>query len=267
MSRPARLRHSARDWVRRVSLGLLAVAGSATVAAASTLLPPDAATTVGRRIPFDGFVNENGEALKTLLPAQVLERDPRPWIVSPMYTRCPTTCSAVTANLRRALDQSGLSPSEYRVLSFSFDPNETDDGLREFRARMQLPTDWLTLRGPDRNALERTLQSLDFHTITTGDGTFDHPNLVAVLAPDRRLAGYLFGVNFGAAELAATVRRARAGVSAADSWRPYLFLFAAVGFLGSFVVFVSLLSRRRRSEREHAAAKASDPSGVQPIGP
>ena len=239
MSRPVRFPCSGRRWLHRGVLTLsAAVLTLATEAGGSTLLPPDPAVTVGQRVPFDGFIDENGRALS-------LDREVRPWIINPMYTRCPSTCSAITANLRRALDQSGLAPSEYRVLSFSFDPNETADGLREFRTRMQLPAEWLVLRAPNRQALERTLKSLDFRTITLGDGNFEHPNLVAVLAPDRRLVGYVFGVNFSAAELAATTRQARAGVSAIQPWRPYLLTVAAFGFVASAGAFTWLLLARR----------------------
>ena len=170
-----------------------------------------------------------------------------------MYTHCPHTCSAVTAGVRRAIDQSGLAPAEYRVVSFSFDPNETADGLRAFRTRMQLPDDWTVLRARDPEVLERTLKALDFRTISVGDGDFDHPNLVAVLAPDRRLAGYLFGVTFSPSELARLVRRARDGVSAVEVWRVYFFLFAAIGFLASAAVFAVLLSRRRARHRASCA--------------
>ena len=249
MSRRAQSPRSPRRRVARSGLALLAVLYFASTTAGQTLLPPDPSSTAGNLIRFDGFVDENGGELSASLPKQAQERDPRPWIISPMYTRCPGTCPAITANLRRALDPSGLAPSEYRVLSFSFDPNETADGLRAFRARLQLPPDWLTLRAGDPQALERTLLALDFRTITIGNGDFEHPNLVAVLAPDMRLAGYLFGINFSPRELARLVRRARSGVSALDAWRPYIFLFAALGFLTSALVFGVLLSRRRARTR------------------
>jgi cytochrome oxidase Cu insertion factor (SCO1/SenC/PrrC family) len=247
MNRRARSQRSGNRWLAGAGLALLVVLNAAALATASTVLPPDAATTIGQRIPFDGFVDENGRAFS----AQQGEGDPRPWIISPMYTRCLGTCPAITASLRRALDQSGLAASEYRVLSFSFDPNETNDGLRQFRTRMRLPADWLVLRARDAPALERTLKNLDIRTITVGDGNFEHPNLVAVLAPDKRLVAYLFGVNFSAADLAGTVRRARAGVSAVDAWRPYIFAIAALGFCASGLLFVWLLSERRARVRSH----------------
>ena len=250
MNRPARLLRSAKPWLAGAGLALLAAFNATASATARTLLPPDAAATIGQRIPFDGFVDDDGHAFSTEPPEEQLERDRQPWIISPMYTRCAGTCPAITASLRRALDKSGLAASEYRVLSVSFDPNETSDGLRQFRARMQLPADWLVLRASDPQALERTLKSLDFRTITMGDGNFEHPNLVAVLAPDRRLAGYLFGVNLNAADLATMVRRANAGVSAVDAWRPYLLAIAALGFSASGSLFVWLLGKRRRRSRD-----------------
>jgi cytochrome oxidase Cu insertion factor (SCO1/SenC/PrrC family) len=252
MSRPA-LSLRARKQARRCVVGaLFGLAYVAPGAAAETLLPPDPSKTVGHVIRFDGFVDENGHELDRQAQADTL-----PWIVSPMYTRCPHTCSAVTAGVRRAIDQSGLTPSEYRVLSFSFDPNETADGLRAFRARLQLPNDWLTLRARDPGTLERTLKALDFRTISMGNGDFDHPNLVAVLAPDMRLAGYLFGVTFSPTELARSVRRARDGVSAVDVWRIHFFLFTVIGFLASVGMFVVLLSRRRARQQASCATASS----------
>jgi len=249
MSRPARSPRRGSP-LRCLAGALLASLAVSAVATAGTLLPPDPSRAVGNRVPFDGFADENGHPLASLLTSAELQRDPRPWIVSPMYTRCPHSCSAVTAGLRRALDRSGLSSSEYRIVSFSFDPKETDERLRQFRVRMQLPSSWLTLRAGDPLSLQRTLRRLDFRTISTADGDFDHPNLVAVLAPDRRLASYLFGTNFSARALASAVRRARQGVSPVDSWRPYLFFFATVGFVGSAAVFGVLLLRRTRTARQ-----------------
>jgi protein SCO1/2 len=209
-------------------------------ARATTVLPPDPDATIGQQISFDGFVDQNGD------PPPTASVDRRPWIVSPMYTHCPTTCSVLTAALKGALQRSGLRPSEYRVLSFSFDPRETDTSLAEFRARMQLPPEWLTLRTGDSVALERTMRQLDFRTVELDGGRFEHPNLVAVLDPSRRVVGFVYGVTPSAGELARVVSRAGEGASPLDRWRPYGFFLAAVGLLASTAIFVSLLSHRRR---------------------
>jgi hypothetical protein len=103
------------------------------------------------------------------------------------------------------------------------------------------------LRAADGAALAATLRGLDFRTITTADGEFDHPNLIAVLTPDRRLASYLFGVGFSPTALARAVRDARTGVPEVARWRAPLFVFAVVGFAASAFVFFTLLGRRRHS--------------------
>jgi len=242
----------ARSGVLWKAAALLGFASFAAGATAQTLLPPDPSKTVGSVIRFDGFVDENEHGLEP-----VARTGGPAWIVSPMYTRCPHTCSAVTAAVRRAIDQSGLAPPEYRILSFSFDPSETADGLRAFRVRMQLPDDWLTLRARDPQTLERTLTALDFRTISMGHGDFAHPNLIAILTPDMRLAGYLFGVTFSPTELARSLRRARDGVSAVDTWHAYFFLFAAIGFLASAAVCAVLLSRRRARRQVNCATISS----------
>lgn len=218
---------------------LLALLCCAT-ASATTVLAPDPDVAIGQQISFDGFVDQNGE------PVAVAGADTRPWIVSPIYSRCPTTCSVITAALKAALQRAGLRPDEYRVLSFSFDPRETGASLAEFRARMQLPPEWLTVRASDPAALERTLRRLDFRTIEVDGGRFEHPNLVAVLDPSRRVVGFVYGVRPSASELARLVATARNGASALDRWRPYGFFFAAVGLLASTAAFLSLLGHRRR---------------------
>jgi cytochrome oxidase Cu insertion factor (SCO1/SenC/PrrC family) len=203
-------------------------------------MPPDTARTIGRRLSFEGFVDQAGRPLDD-------ERSgaDRPWIVSPIYTRCPHTCSALTAGLREALEESGLAASEYRRLSFSFDPSETAETLQAFRERMHLPADWVTLRAEDGHSLTRLLDTMDFRTMQTPSGEFQHPNLVAVLTPDLELAGYVFGVKPSAADLARLVRRARTGVPATARWGTLFFFFAATGFLASTFVFVWLLVERR----------------------
>ena len=236
--------HQARRRHLGTLLSLLTALVIAVPAEAQKLLPPDPAVSVGQVVAFDGFVDEEGRDAASL----VRESDGaplHPWVVSPIYTRCLHTCSPITSSLRSALEQSGLQAAEYRVVSFSFDPNETPEGLRAFRSHLQLPAGWLTLRAADQAALTRTLKALDFRTITMGDGQFDHPNLIAILAPDQRLVEYLFGVTFSPTQLAAAVRRARSGVPFLAGWEPYLFATAAIGLLTSAFVFFSLLSRRR----------------------
>jgi protein SCO1 len=219
----------------------------ASTACAATLLPPDPSLVIGQAVSFDGFVDQTGR------PFRAASADPRPWIVSPIYTHCPTTCSVITTALKDALRQPGLG--DYRVLSFSFDPQETDASLAAFRERMRLPPDWVTLRAADPAALERTLRNLDFRTIQLDGDVFEHPNLIAVLDADQRVVAFLYGVRPSPAELARAVTRARNGTTALDPWRPYLFFFAAVGFAASAAAFIGRFASIRRRARVRAAVR------------
>lgn len=222
--------------------------------AAGPLMPPDAGRTIGARIPFDGLVDETGAPAADAPARRPEATDERPWIVSPIYTRCPHTCSAITSGLQSALRESGLDETEYRVVSFSFDPTETGESLLAFRRRLKLPAGWRTLRAADQGALTRLLDALDFRTMRTADGEYQHPNLVAILTPDRRLAGYVLGVRPSPAELARLVRRARDGLPRGGGGRLLVFFFAAVGFLLSAFVFTWLLLERRSRAAEATRA-------------
>jgi protein SCO1/2 len=230
-------------------------AGLAAPSVAAALAPPDTARTIGRKLSFEGFVDQAGRPLGAA-PSRVASNDERPWIVSPIYTRCPHTCSALTAGLRNALKESGLAASEYRVLSFSFDPSETAETLQAFRDKMHLPADWATLRATDQPSLARLLETMDFRTMQTPSGEFQHPNLVVVLTPELELAGYVFGVKPSPADLSKLVRSARTGVPATARWGTLLFFIAAIGFLASSFVFVWLLVDRRSRTAENVSHKA-----------
>ncbi len=225
-------------------LGTLVSLAVIAASQAQTLLPPDPSKTIGERVSLDGFVDEN-EREVAALSAATTDREPRVWIISPIYTRCPFTCSPITNSLKAALRDSGLEPADYRVVSLSFDPYETGESLRRFREMLQLPDGWLTVRAAAPAALERTLGSLDFRTMTIGDGQYAHPNLLAVLTPDLRLNEYLLGVTFSPSQLAAAVRAARTGGTSARAWYRNLAVVSGVGLLVSATVFGALLLRRR----------------------
>ena len=216
-------------------------------AAAQTLLPPDPQRTIGGVVSFTGFVDEQGRAFDAREGGGEADTSPQPWIVSPIYTRCPRTCSPITAGLQRALRESGMTAADYRVVSFSFDPEETGETLRKFRAAMQVPDTWRTLRVNDAEALARVLDGLDFRTIKGDDGEYVHPNLVAVLTPDMRVSEYLFGITFSPAQLAAAVDTARSGKRWLRLSGGQLFVGAGIGLLiSAFVFFTLMVGRRRR---------------------
>ena len=207
---------------------------------------PDQSESLGREIRFDGLVDDAGRNFSSDVT------DMRPWIVCPIYTRCPTTCSALTAALKTSLADSALQSSDYRVLVLSFDAQESAAGLAEFRARLRLPDDWAVVRAADPAALERVLRGLDFRTIELDDGRIEHPNLVAVLDAQQRVSGYVFGLTLPPREIARAVRRARGGDAATDLLRSYPIAAAALGLLASVLIFLAMVIARGGEARQAA---------------
>ena len=224
----------------RLAIALLCWCAAASRLSAQPLLPPDTARIIGAVIPLGGLVDEDDRPFNP-------GNDPVPpvWILSPIYSRCPYTCSPITHALQAALARTDLTRGEYRVISLSFDPAETANGLRTFRTNLQLPPEWLTLRARDPAALQRTLDGLDFRTIALDNGQFAHPDLIVILSSDFRVSEFLFGVDFEPAQLSAAVHSARTGGSRLAAWRPLLFPIAAAGTLASAFVLALRVMRRR----------------------
>lgn len=224
----------------RIVRATILLAALASPAMGDGLPWPNQSESVGREIRFDGFVDDAGHRFSGDAA------DMRPWIVCPIYTRCPTTCSALTAALKTSLASSELRSSEYRVLVLSFDAQESDASLADFRARMRLPSDWTVVRAENGAALERVLRALDFRTIELDDGRIEHPNLVAVLDAQQRVSGYVYGLTLPPSELTRAVHTARDGDATADLLRSYPIAAAAIGLLASATIFLAAIRRGRR---------------------
>lgn len=250
MSRRARFRRAVSSAVATALLAL----------PAGAVAPPDLGATAGRVVPFEGLVDEGGRSLAALAAQAEARGDRRAWLVSPFYARCPRSCSPITKSLQAALAGGGMSKAGYRVVSLSFDPAETAEHLAAFRANLKLPEEWLTARAVDMAALGATLRGLDFRTFTRDDGGFDHPNVVIVLTADRRVAGYVLGIDVSDTELAALVRRAAAGETATSGPVPGLLVVAAIGLALSVGAFVALLGRRLARRRRAAPGSVQRPA-------
>jgi len=160
---------------------------------------------VGREVSFASFRDDQGRSV-----AESSDR-PRPWLLVPFYARCPRTCSPLVENVRRATEPLRERGLQFRVIALSFDPEETETRLREFRARLKLPDDWLLVRATDRAALRDFLSSIQLLPVPQADGEFDHPNVVYVLSPDRRVVDVEPGLVPSTEGLAVALARAQRG--------------------------------------------------------
>ncbi|HEU4930100.1 MAG TPA: SCO family protein [Candidatus Krumholzibacteria bacterium] len=214
-----------------VSIGLaMLIAGAAGAQA------PDESKTVGTQMPDVELIADNDSTFR------LSSLWGKPVIVSPIFTTCPHTCTMITESLRDALRGVGAPGVGYHVVTVSFDPADDSAAMRAYRERMQLPPSWrLATARPDQ--LAALLTALDFTVTPMAEGGFAHPNLVVVLGPDLRVARYVHGVMFEAADLRTALEDASTQASLVRRFRPYIVLVSVMA-VGA-VVWVLLATRKR----------------------
>ena len=171
----------------------------------------------GAALPYDvPLVDETGAATSLRAAAAGL-----PLVVVPGYFRCPTLCGTVRGDVLSALSRSGLvAGRDYALAAVTIDPAETAATAAEVRreelARFPLPG------GAERvHYLTGLASSLDAVAAAEGfharyDATlkqFMHPAGLVVATPGGYVSGYVLGVGYAPDALAASVERARQGVS------------------------------------------------------
>ncbi|TYO98980.1 protein SCO1/2 [Geothermobacter ehrlichii] len=202
-------------WI--ILLWLVAASGASVVRASTSGEP--------RRPPKVGIEERLGEQV----PPDIMVRDElgrqlrlgdlfdRPVLLAPVYYRCSNVCNALQASLAQSLPKLGRElRREIRVLSFSFDPDETPAVARGskkiYRAavRERFPMDsWLFLTA-DAGAIRRLTTAIGYRFYKEGS-EFVHPVAVVVLAPGGRIVRYLEGTRFLATDLSLALLEASEG--------------------------------------------------------
>jgi cytochrome oxidase Cu insertion factor (SCO1/SenC/PrrC family) len=117
-----------------------------------------------------------------------------PLILLPIYTRCPMACIQNVAQLKKTLAESDATPTEFRVLLFSFDSTDTISILAEYRQRESVPLGWF-VGTADQSSIDALLESIGFQYGKTGSD-FAHPNIVVFLDPKLRIAKWIYGTGY-----------------------------------------------------------------------
>lgn len=125
-----------------------------------------------------------------------------PVILLPILTRCSASCPILTRKLDVALTATHLR-EPYRVVVFSFDPLETTESLRLYRAHEQIPADWKIVRA-DETEIRRLFEFFRY-SIMSQDGTLVHPNEIFMLDSSLNWRWTLVGEDWGARDLAAAI--------------------------------------------------------------
>ena len=171
-------------------------------------------------------------------------------ILHPMFTHCPSTCTIVASQLSAAIQ--GLSTQErskLRILSFSFDPAETPEGLAKFEKMFSADVSfWKVVRArPER--IQEMLTALDFRTLQLAPSNYEHPNLVFLASSDRVLRDYIFGSDLTSERLSRSLRTLQSGGSDLLKFQSHVFPLAVIGLFISAFVVAHQLSRARRQVR------------------
>lgn len=212
---------------------LLLLAGLARAQPLALPPPPDAALQqrIGAQLPLDVTVRDDlGQ------PAKLADffQPQRPVLLVPGYYQCPQLCGLVMQDLLKALHDSGVPRSDWRIVRISIDPRDTPadahrrrdldlayaqflQGAEEAEA---LPRLDLLVAAPE--VVRKVTEAIGFgwsrgspegSPAAYGDkGTqIAHPATVVVLTPDGRVARYFNGVGIDANELRGAIGEAAGG--------------------------------------------------------
>jgi protein SCO1/2 len=224
----------------------------------------------GSYIPLNlAFTTAEGESV---VLADLVKK---PTILIFQYYRCADLCEQIGMDLASALDRAAIvAGRDYRVLSFSIDPEETPGDAKTIRNRTlpmftkPFPDDaWDFLTGDDES-IDAITDAVGFHYRKVGDD-FDHPIGLVFVSPDGKITRYVHGLAYLPAELSLSVMGASTGTVAPavakvlrfcfryDSTSKTL-VFNATRVTGSltlaiafaFIVFLYVRGRKRSHNRD-----------------
>jgi protein SCO1/2 len=151
---------------------------------------------LGQVIPLDlTFHEENGHSvsLKQLIHT--------PTILALVYYHCPNVCNFLLQNLADVLNRLPEEPDkEYRVISVSFDEKEKPSLALQRKKTYLTMIDkpfpknaWRFLTG-DKENIRKLTDAVGFHFKRVGDD-FEHPVSLIILAPNGKIARYMYGAD------------------------------------------------------------------------
>ena len=183
--------------------------------------PPEPAIGVderpGARIPLDiTFRDESGRQVR------LGELISGPTIILPVYYSCTNVCNFLQSGMARVLPAIKRKPvEEYRVISVSFDENETPQLASRYK-RMYLNAinapfpeqGWRFLTG-DAQSIRRLTDAAGYSFQRRGRD-FIHPVVSLVVAKDGTIVRYLYGTSFLAKDVSMALLEAQEGVVGAS---------------------------------------------------
>lgn len=175
-----------------------------------------------------------------------------PVVLLPMYTRCPSACVQTVAQLKKALVDSAADPTQFRVLLFSIDPNDTPKTLVSYRQREAVPLGWV-LGAADQANVDALLESVGFQSARAGT-EFMHPNLLLFLDSKLRVGKWIYGTGYTARDVDSALKIA----GGQSDWigQHFDMLYAILVFAAALLCVAlvqQLLRQRPRTQRPQSA--------------
>tara|TARA_Y100001933_G_scaffold202492_1_gene204388 strand:- start:30707 stop:31507 length:801 start_codon:yes stop_codon:yes gene_type:complete len=165
------------------------------------------------------FYNEDGELVEL---STFFDSDRRPVIIAPAFYECAMLCTAVFDGISRAMSglaEKGLVAGEdYRVLSVSFDPEDTPQMARTkgtlYRSTVKNqkvgPEGWHFLTGTQDN-IKPLMDSMGYNYKPDGEVRYSHPAAIMLITPAGEMSRYLFGIKFDPTDLRLSLVEASSG--------------------------------------------------------
>ncbi|MBF0371049.1 MAG: SCO family protein [Magnetococcales bacterium] len=135
------------------------------------------------------------------------------------YYTCDGSCSAINQELKLLLqevEESQVIGRDFRVLTLSFDKEDTLETLKEFRKQLVLPQGWEEgwtfglLKEPEQ--VEELTGKMGFKFFwAPQDKTFYHPNVFIFLSPEGRVTRYLYSLTNSEKDMKLAILEARKG--------------------------------------------------------
>jgi protein SCO1/2 len=185
------------SWIG-TGVGLVALSAVATVVVWSTTFGLRAWTTeeirrlrVQAERPVLSSLQLTSSSGAPVVPWGEPKRNRRVWLVTFMYTRCPTVCTTLGIEFERLQRSLGQNPRDDRIglLSISFDPAHDDmRALKAYAAEYHAdPARWVVGVPSSVAALARLEREAGIVVINDGLGGYAHNAAIHVVLDDGRL--------------------------------------------------------------------------------
>ncbi len=140
----------------------------------------------------------------------------RPFILVPIFYKCPRLCGLTFSGLIELVDNLPLIlGTDYGIVAFSFNPAEgpneaaekRDSVLKRLKAQPVPLNGWRFLTG-DGKAIAALNSQLGFR-VRMADQEFEHSSAIFVAGPNGTVARHFTGVEFDPRKVAAAIKDAR----------------------------------------------------------